>query len=215
MTAIGIDLDIGDTVRAIDDILARRGLAEASVWEYLRTELEAITQATTALDDMYVSLLVEIEDIVGQQEPSAERIAAVIRQGHSYCSDRKLLGRLIELRSAVRVAAFHDDLKRRRYREIASTLRSIDTRLGTYIARLQRFQSGEDSDAQHEGTSWDLKSLLDLLARKASVGLRAGDETAFRQDCEEAIRNFDGALSDDLWSLIGRARQQLAMARLR
>ena len=115
MTAIGIDLDIGDTVRAIDEILARRASAETTVWDSLRDELEAIAQTTMALDEMYLSLLTEIEDIIGQPEPSAERIAAVIRQGHIYCSDRKLLGRLIELHAAVRVAALHEDLKRRRY----------------------------------------------------------------------------------------------------
>jgi hypothetical protein len=215
MTAIGIDLDIGDTVRAIDEILARRASAEMTVWDSLRDELDAIAQTTMALDDMYLSLLTEIEDIVGQPELSAERVAAVIRQGHIYRSDRNLLGRLIELRAAVRVAAFHDDLKRRRYREISSTLRSIDARLGTYITRLQRFHNGEDSEAQEEGSHWDLKSLLDLLARNASLGLRADDDIPSMQACEEAIRNFDGALSEDLWSLIGRARQQLAMAHLR
>lgn len=51
---------------------------------------------------------------------------------HIYCSDRSLLGRLVQLHAAVRVAAFHEDLKRRRYREISSTLRSIDARLATY-----------------------------------------------------------------------------------
>lgn len=215
MTAIGIDLDIGDTVRAIDEILARRASAETTVWDSLRDELDTIAQTTMALDDMYLSLLTEIEDIIGQPEPSAERVAEVIRQGRIYCSDRKLLGRLIQLQAAVRVAAFHEDLKRRRYREISSTLRSIDARLGIYIARLRRFQNGEDSEAQDKGSRWDLKSLLDLLARKASLGLRADDEIPSTQACEEAIRNFDGALSEDLWSLIGRARQQLAMARLR
>jgi hypothetical protein len=211
MTAIGIDLDIGDTVRAVDEILARRASAETAVWDTLRDELDAIAQTTMALDDMYLSLLIEIEDIVRQPEPSPERIAVVIRQGQIYCSDRNLLGRLIELRAAVGVAAFHDDLKRRRYREISSTLRSIDVRLGTYIARLRRFQNGEGSGAQNERSRWDLKSLLDLLARKASLSLHASDEIPAMQACEEAIRNFDSALSEDLWSLIGRARQQLAM----
>jgi hypothetical protein len=215
VTAIGIDLDIGDTVRAIDEILARRASADTTVWDLLRDELDAIAQMTMALDEMYFSLLTEIEDIIEQPEPSAERIAAVIRQGHIYCSDRSLLGRLIQLHAAVRVAAFHEDLKRRRYREISSTLRSIDARLGIYIARLRRFQSGEDSEARDKGSRWDLKSLLELLARKSSYGLRADDDIPMMQACEEAIRNFDGALSEDLWSLIGRARQQLAMARLR
>jgi hypothetical protein len=214
MTAIGIDLDIGDTVRAVDEILARRASAETAVWDTLRDELDAIAQTTMALDDMYLSLLTEIEDIVRQPEPSPERIATVIRQGQIYCSDRNLLGRLIELRGAIGVAAFHDDLKRRRYREISSTLRSIDVRLGAYIARLRRFQNGEGSEGEVEGSRWDLKSLLDLLARKASLSLHAADEIPTMQACEEAIRNFDSALSEDLWSLIGRARQQLAMARL-
>jgi hypothetical protein len=214
MTAIGIDLDIGDTVRAIDEILARRASAETTVWDSLRDELEAIAHTTMALDEMYLSLLTEIEDIAAQADPSAERIAAVLRQGHLYCSSRDLVGRLVELQAAVQVAAFHDDLKRRRYREISSTLHSIDSRLGTYIARLRRFQNGEDPEAQGKGKHCDLRMLLDLLARQAPFGLRTDDEISVIDACEEAIRNFDGALSEDLWSLIGRARQQLAMARL-
>jgi hypothetical protein len=215
MTAIGIDLDIGDTVRAIDEILARRASAETSVWDSLRDELDAIAHTTMALDDMYLSLLTEIEEIAGQPGPSEERIAAVTRQGHLYCNDRNLLGRLVELQAAVRVAAFHEDLKRRRFREISSTLRSIDARLGTYIARLGRFQNGEDSEAQDKGSHWDLKSLLNLLRRKATPDLSADDRIPIMQACEEAMRNFDGALSEDLWSLIGRAKQELAMVRLR
>jgi hypothetical protein len=215
MTAIGIDLDIGDAVKAIDDMMERRASAETTVWESLRVSLEAIGQAIMALDEMYLSLLAEIEDISQQSQPSADRIAAVLRQGRSYCSDRKLLARLIELRASVSVAAFHDDLKRRRYRDIASTLRSIDTRLGTYIERLQRFQEGNLAETPHQGGRWDLKSLLDILAKKSSLDLRADDGTPITQACEDAIRNFDGALSADLWSLIGRARQQLTMARLR
>ena len=215
MTAIGIDLDIGDAVKAIDDIMERRASAATTVWESFRVSLEAIGQAIMALDDMYLSLLTEIEDIARQPQPSAERIAAVLREGRNYCSDRKLLGRLIELRASVSVAAFHDDLKRRQYREISYTLRSIDIRLGTYIAQLQRFEEGNVVDTRHEGARWDLKSLLDLLAEKSSLELRADDRTPITRACEDAIRNFDGALSADLWTLIGRARQQLTMARLR
>lgn len=212
---IGIDLDIGDAVRAIDEILARRSSVETTVWDSLRDELDAIGQTTMALDDMYLSLLTEIEDIVRQPESSAERVAAVTRQAHLYCNDRNLLGRLIELQAAVRVAAFHEDLKRRRYREISSTLRSIDARLGTYLARLGRFQSGKDAETHDKGSHWDLMTLLDLLRRTVPLGVPADDDTPILQACEEAIRNFDGALSEDLWSLIGRAKQQLAMARLR
>jgi hypothetical protein len=215
MTAIGIDLDIGDTVRAIDEILARRASAETTVWDSLRDELDAIGQTTMTLDGMYLSLLTEIEDIVGQPELPVERITAVTRQAHLYCNDRNLLGRLIELQAAVRVAAFHEDLERRRYREISSTLRSIDARLGAYIARLGRFQNGADSETHFQGSRWDLKSLLNLLRRKASLSVSADDDIPIMQACEEAIRNFDGTLSQDLWSLIGRAKQQLAMARLR
>jgi hypothetical protein len=211
MTAVGIDLDIGDTVRAIDELLARRASAEATVWNSLRDELEAVARTTMALDDMYLSLLVEIEDIARQAEPSSDRIAAVIRQGHMYCSDRHLLGRLVELQAAIRVAAFHHDLDRRRYRELASTLRSIDGRLGTYIARLRRFQTGEDPDSPAEGPRWDLRRLLELLARDDSPGA-SSDALPITHACEEAIRNFDSALSENLLSLIGRAKQQLMMA---
>lgn len=212
MTAVGIDLDIGDTVRAVDEILARRASSEATVWDSLRDQLEAIARTTMALDDMYLSLLVEIETIAEESKPSSEQIAALIRQGRIYCSDRQLLGHLVELRSSIGVAAFHHDLDRRRYRELASTLRSIDERLGTYIARLKRFQTGEDLMAPGEGTRWDLRGLLDLLSRDSSQGAGSGDDVQMLHACEEAIRNFDSALSEDLLSLIGRAKQQLMMA---
>ncbi len=70
MTAIGIDLDIGDAVRRSTRFLARRASAETTVWDSLRDEFDAIARTTMALDDVYLSLLIEIEDIVGQPEPS-------------------------------------------------------------------------------------------------------------------------------------------------
>jgi hypothetical protein len=212
MTAIGIDLDIGDTVRAVDEILARHTSAEATIWDSLCDELEAIARIAMALDDMYLSLIVEIENIAGQPGPSPERIAIAIQQGRIYCSDRHLLGRLVELRAAIKVAAFHHDLHRRRYREIASTLRSIYERLGTYIVRLRRFQDGDDQESPGDRPRWDLKRLLDLLGRGNSAATGADDGVQIDDACEEAIRNFDSALSEHLLSLIGRARQQLMMA---
>ena len=164
----------------------------------------------------------------GGEQPDAQRVdERRCRGGHwsetvDESSSSLIELRLVDARGKLLIAAQpealvaeHGDTDRRRYREISSTLRSVDARLGTYIARLRRFQSGKDSEAQEKGSGWDLKSLLELLARQASLGVCPGDDIPIMHACEEAIRNFDGALSEDPWPLIGRARQQLAMARLR
>ena len=65
---------------------------------------------------------------------------------------------------------------------------------------------------------WDLTTVLELL-KSVMVRLAEGDN--FGEDpadpkeaCEEAIRNYDRALSLALVHLIGHARQDLAMERL-
>jgi hypothetical protein len=65
---------------------------------------------------------------------------------------------------------------------------------------------------------WDLRTVLDLLksaAAQLSQEEQPTDGVAdLSEACEEAIRNYDRALSLALVQLIGHARQDLAMERL-
>jgi hypothetical protein len=233
MAPIAIDIGIGDTLQAINTILARRENERATVWDSLACQLEAVSLTVGELDRMYFVLLAEIEDVLAQAQPSRERLDAVIDQASTYCTDGRLTLRLVEWRGIIQSAAFNRALKHRRYRVLASTLRSIDDPLGRYIERLYRLQheyasgvsefarpiqTGDTPESCAHDQQWDLVSVLDLL-RSVAVQLVEADKLGQdladpKEACEEAIRNYDRAVSLALVHLIGFARQDLAMERL-
>jgi hypothetical protein len=147
MAPIAIDVGIGDTLPAIDGIFERRESERGTVWDSLAHQLEAESLTVGDLDRMYFSLLAEIEDVFAQSEPSRKRLDAVIDQASIYCTDGRLILRLAEWRGIIQSTAFNRALKHRRYRVLASTLRSIDDPLRRYIERLYRLQDRDASSA--------------------------------------------------------------------
>jgi len=121
--------------------MMRRDCEKVTVWDSLGDQLQAVLLTVGDLDRMHFVLLAEIEDIFEQPELSPERINEVIGQARRYCADEKLTLRLVEWRGAIQATAFNEALKHRRYRDLASTLRSIDDPLVRYIARLWRLQA--------------------------------------------------------------------------
>lgn len=231
MAPIAIDVGIGDTLQAINGILARRDSERATVWDSLAYHLEAVSFAVGDLDRMYFAVLAEIENVFAEPKPSPERIEAVIAQATTYCTDGRLALRLDEWRGVIESAAFNRALKHRRYRTLTSTLRSINDPLSRYIQRLYHLQDGSSSKVdglvypvQTNDTpeslpydrQWNLRTVLGLLKLVAfrlsedDFGDGAAD---LSEACEQAIRNYDRALSLALVHLIGHARQDLAMER--
>ena len=232
-SAIAINVDIADTLRAIDEILGRRGSEHAAVWQALGNKLQAALETVGELDRMYFALLAEIEDIFKQDPPASERITDVIHQADTYCTDDRLIGRLVEWRGEIQAAAFNHALKRRRFRDIAATLRSIDDPLGRYIERLGRLQTEDVSSVRQRlqqikaGNTtevptldqlWDLRTVLELLKMVAAQRSDNGQDGEVRLNptdaCEEAVRNYNRALYLAIAELIGHARQDLALDRL-
>jgi hypothetical protein len=225
---IAIDLDIGNTLQAISGILARRGSERATVWDSLAYHLEAVSFAVGDLDRMYFSILAEIQNVFVEPKPSAERIETAIAQATIYCTDGRLALRLDEWRGVIEGAAFNRALKHRKYRTLVSTLRSIDNPLKRYVQRLYHLQisisdpisSAKIDDAAKsvlDDREWDLRTVLVLL--KSMAAQVSDDELSEGaadpiEACEQAMRNYDRALSLSLVHLIGYARQDLAMETL-
>jgi hypothetical protein len=230
MAPIAIDVGIGETLEAIESILARRAHERATVWDSLESQLEAVSHTVGELDRMYFALLAEIEDIFTQAQLPRERLNDVINQVSIYCTDGRLTLRLVEWQAIIQGLAFSRALKHRKYRILASTLRSINDPLGRYIQRLNHLEDeyaggvGEFTrPMQKEGTPknslgdqrWDLATVLELL-KSILVRLIEGANLDKgladpKEACEEAIRNYDRALSLAMAHLIGYARQELAM----
>ena len=217
MTPIALDLDIGNTIKVIDDILAARGDRQKTVWEYLSDRLQAVSVAVGDLDRWYLALLADLEEVFAEPEPSFERIEAAIRRGDAYCSDGRLALALSEWCGAIEAAAFSDVLQQRKYRTLTSVLRSINDPLNRYVLRLEYLQGGGRYNVPESAPGdrkWDLRTALDLVKSMAfpfqadTVVKGAAD---VRHACEQAIRNYDRALSLSLAHLVGMARQDLAM----
>ena len=212
MAPIAIDVGIGDTLKAINDILERRHVEHGEVWSALAGYLEAVSLAVGDLDRMYFSILAEIENILAQPKPRLERIESLIAQATIYCTDGRLTVRLAEWRGMIEAAAFNHTLTHRRYRTLASTLRSIDGPLRRYIQRLYHLETsggdvgcaaypqfGDTPEPVPDGRKWDLRTVLDLLKAEAPQLAREdqhpNDTFGISQACEDAIRNYDRALS--------------------
>lgn len=230
MAAIAIDVGIGETLQAIESILARRADERATVWDSLESQLEAVSHTVGELDRMYFTLLAEIEHIFAHAQPSREHLNDVIDQASTYCSDGRLTLRLVEWQAGIQSAAFSHSLKHRKYRILASTLRSINDPLGRYIQRLNHLEDkyaggvrdlARPTQTEHISRNsacdqqWDLATVLELLksvlARLVEGANSDGGLADPKEACEEAIRNYDRALSLALAHLIGYARQDLAM----
>jgi hypothetical protein len=223
---IAIDLDIGNTIQAINGILARRDSERTTAWDALTHNLEAVSLAVGDLDRMYFSVLAEIENVFTKPKPSPERIEATIAQATVYCTDGRLVLRLDEWRGAIEAAAFNRVLKHRKYRTLVSTLRSINDPLKRYVQRLYNLQDGDGGSVRDltllaqtstapepfSNRKWDLRTVLELLK---SVALQFPedefDATNLREACEQAIRNYDRAISLSLVHLIGQAKLDLAV----
>lgn len=218
MALIAIDVSIGDTLRAIDEIFAHHGLARAEMWQSLEQQLQSVELTVGSLDSMYFSLLGEIEDIFAQPKPSPKRITDVISQASTYCTNEMLTLRLVDARGEIQAAAFNKTLKHRRYRVLSSTLRSIDDPLGKYIERLEHLQATDSPEVPTQDQQWDLRAVLELLkfmnAQLAKHGDTGKGHLNIKEACEEAIRNYNRAVSLALTQLIGHARQDLALDHL-
>ena len=70
MGLFAIDVGIGDTLQAINGILARRESERATVWDSLEHQLQAVSLTVGELDRMYFALLAEIEAVFTQPEIS-------------------------------------------------------------------------------------------------------------------------------------------------
>lgn len=232
MAPIAIDLDIGSTLQAIDVILSRRYSDRATVWDFLSYDLEAVAFAIAGLDRMYLRILAEVEDVVSEPKPSPERIKDVIAQANMHCTDGRLSPRLAEWRGIIESTAYSRTLKDRRYRELISTLRSINELLESYVLRLYRPQDGGDVSVQElkqpvqvgdtsepvlHDRKWDLRTVLDLL-KSVSFQLPEDEFTnsvaSLREACEQAVRNYNKSYSRNLANLIGVAEGELALERL-
>jgi hypothetical protein len=232
VSPIAIDVGIGDTIQAVNGILTRRESERATVWDSLAYQLEAVAFAVGELDRMYFALLAEIENVFEDHKPSHERIEDVIAQATTYCTDGRLVLRLNEWRGEIESAAFNHALKHRRYRTLASTLRSINDPLGRYIKRLYALQDvssasvrdlvlpvevGDGPESLPGDRKWDLRTVLGLvksISFQLSEDKFSDGSVSLREACEQAIRNYDRALSLTLVNLIGHARQDLSMERL-
>ena len=233
MAPISIDIDIASTIQAVDGILAHREGERITIWELLEHQLQAVSLTVGNLDRMYYRLLAEVEHIFEQQQLSLDRIADVIDQASAYCNDERLLLRLVEWRGMIQSAAFNHALDQRRYRDLASLLRSIDDPMERYIERLYRLQDENTKDIREflrrmqttntpevptHNQRWDLRAVLELLklviTHLTEYGQIGEDLPNPGDACEEAVRNFDRALALVLVQLIGRAREDIAMERL-
>ncbi len=232
MVPIAIDVGIGETLEAINGILTRHEHERDTVWDSLACQLEAVSLTVGDLDHMYFALLAEIEDVIAQGNLSGEQLASVISQGKIYCMDGRLTLRLAEWRGVIQSAAYNPYLKQRRYRSLASTLRSIDDPLKRYIERLyllqgnanevpeytQALETGQVPGSAIDDQRWDLRAVLELLDFVSAKVAKHEQHCLTRADpmdaCEEAIRNYNRALSLTLAQLIGHARQDLAMEHL-
>jgi hypothetical protein len=233
MAPIAIDVGIGNTLQAINTILARRESERGTMWDTLADQLEAVSLTVGELDHMHFALLAEMEKVFAEPKPSRARIDAVIEQAGTFCTDGRLTIRVAEWRGVVQAAAFNHALKHRRYRILTSTLRSIDDPLRRYIERLgflqeggasdvreltQQVQTGDTSGTRVRDQQWNLRTVLELLKLMA---VQLEEDDTFREGlvdpeeaCEEAFRNYDRALALTLGHLIGLARQDLAMESL-
>jgi hypothetical protein len=211
---IDVELELGDIVRAVNEILARKEERKDAVWADVIASCDALDTLVGRLNDLYVTLLDDIQfafapsDRAQNEEEGLtedDLRSAAIERIHRFLHDDNLIQLLGNLQGRIHVASTSRRTRRRRYREIVSALRGLDLSVNAYVEFLKTLSSetGEPAEGDNPQRIGIAEVLRYLEAREGTDQLH--------HLCEEAIRNRRLDLVRAIRTLAGEARQHIRM----
>ena len=195
--AINIDVGIGDTIRAVNEILAKPKEAltkkQDETLARLHQQLEVILKIVTKLESLFIEVLRGFKNDAILREPNA--LKAHLSQTKTFLESRELLPYLDTAIGAVEAAAFSPRFEVADYQGLVEGLRELRAKLQLFRGALGRGGL----------TGPGLPQLMQLcyLAEQQLVKNGPVDQT-IPQVAQQAFDNYDWRLSSDIRKLIGR-----------
>ena len=195
--AVNIQLGIGDTIRAVKEILEKPQEAFAQKQDEtlstLRQQLEVILKIVTQLESMFTEILrgFRNDDILRDPKTLKEHLD----QTNIFLESRELLQYLDPAIGSVEAATFSKRLEGEEYHDLVKGLRDLRRKLDLFRTALGR--SGRTGPGLPQ--LMQLCYLADQQLKKS-----APPDPKIPKVAEEALDKYDWALSSDIRKLIGR-----------
>jgi hypothetical protein len=194
MVEVSVDVGIGECVKMVDSIIARRAARKENYISNLCDDLEAASQIVKTLDNLFIRL------VRGFSNPkimdNSTTRDAHLEETMKYLSSRELLPRLQTLIEQIEVAAAHKGISKNR--ELVETLDALVDELKRYRERLGF--GAITSVGQRE--KWNLMTLWEKAQGQGDPSHR---KVSLTQMAQQVHHNQDFRLSDAIHMHMGRA----------
>jgi hypothetical protein len=138
MPEVKIDVGIGEALKVIDKIFARRHdraqRNAANFYDDVKDDADAVYEIVTKLDQLFIDLVSGYEDPVVLRNPT--ELERHMRETAKYLGDRRLLPKLEEVTGRVEGIVSNPDMYRQRYPRLFNALASLFQNLGKYRDQL-------------------------------------------------------------------------------
>jgi len=193
---VNVELGIGDTIRAINEILGKpQNLLTKKQDETLvrlRQQLEIILKIVTELESLFIEILRGFRN--DEILENKRTLKAHLNQTRTFLESRKLLPYLDTAIGAVEAAAFSPRFHESNYDEMVNGLRELRAKLHTFRGALGR--NG------HSGPG--LPRLIQICALvEKQIATDEPVDINISKTAKEAFDSYDWHLSSDIHKLIG------------
>jgi len=196
MPSINVELGIGDTIRAINEILQQPKdqliKKQDESLTALRQQLEIVFTVVTKLEDLYIEILRGFKNEEILRDPNA--LKAHVAQTNVFLESKKLIPYLEKSMGAIDGVAFNPRFEVADYQKMVEGLRDLRGKLHTFRGALGR--GGLTAPGL-----WQLIQLCTLAEQQLASSAPVNPEIA--QTARRAFDEYNWQLSSDIRRLIG------------
>lgn len=200
--SLNIDLGIAECIRVVNDIISR---GTTDLKNEIINDVDIILEVINTLDNIFIELVKGFADKTITQ--NLYLLKEYTRETEDFLMRRELLPVLEEHITILRnVASYEDErfhvLKRGKYREIVSSLRSL-------VKRLEEYRNALGTGITSAPGLKEEWNLMTLIEKAKGGGAGSFIDMSIEEIAEEIIRNHDIDLSDSISRLVGKVRYRV------
>jgi len=201
MSIVNIDVGVGEVLRLVGEILARRGQRQRDLRQDVFDDAEAAEIVVKHLDKMFTDLVSEFASTRVSED--LDLLDDTVDQARKFLFGRELLPVLDSRLAAIRAAAEAEGRGAKSLRDLQAVLALLVQALGEYRTNLDQ--------AMGDGTAPGPLARVYQLARSRVSG---GSESPaqIREEAERTLREHDFSLSERVYERTGELRQAVRTA---
>jgi hypothetical protein len=196
MTNINIDVGVGEVLRLVGEILARRGQRQRDLRQDVYDDAEAAEVVVKHLDKMFIDLVSEFAST--RVSENLDLIDDTVDQARKFLFGRELLPVLDSRLAAIRAAAETEGKGAKSLRDLHAVLSVLVKALAEYRANLDQAMGGGTAPGP-------LGRVYQLARSRVSGGSESPEQ--IRDEAERTLREHDFSLSERVYERTGELRQ--------